>query len=96
MCVWPRTKERQKDSVRRLIDGALQVGEVIVWYDWAQSLTLPLGQARRELIKKQSKAKRQKVDAEYMQVMKAQATLTVDDIVRRVGAGPLENTQGAC
>ncbi len=49
--VWPgvclaRSKERQKEWVSKLTNGDLPENEMVIWYDWMQSMSLPL--ANRE------------------------------------------------
>ncbi len=37
-----RTAHRVKHSVRNLLHSGLRVGHVLLWFDWMQSMTLPL------------------------------------------------------
>ena len=37
-----RTANRVKHSVRNLLHGGLRVGHVLLWFDWMQSMSLPL------------------------------------------------------
>ena len=37
-----RTANRVKHSVRNLLHSGLRVGHVLLWFDWMQSMTLPL------------------------------------------------------
>ncbi len=52
-----RTANRVKHSVRNLLHGGLRVGHVLLWFDWMQSMSLPLMHEAtiRKLIAKQIK-----------------------------------------
>ena len=36
-----RSAARQRDFINNLVHGGLQVGEAMLWYDWAQGVSLP-------------------------------------------------------